>query len=131
MIQQPEQPASVRLEVAQAEHESLPFRKLGQACWQPVSAWYLGVFKQNGDDADIQGQRRLDLQPHDVTGIVEAPSIRRVSDREPPIANQNQDQVAGPDCGGDYLDQVFARPDGIDDVLDDPPFAQVVNKPVV
>lgn len=70
-VQHPEQPSDVKMEVARAQLKGLSAYQLGQARWQLVGTGHLGPFNQNGDDADMPCQSCLDLQPHEVGGIIE------------------------------------------------------------
>ena len=128
-VQNLKQPSGIEIEPARAELKCLPTHQLGQARWQLVGTGHPGPFNQNGDDTDITCQRRLDLQPHEVVGVIQAPPPVLVGDREPPIADQGQQHVAGSDRGGDHLDEVVAQFDGVD-ILEDLTSAEVAGKPV-
>src|SRR6266542_441142 len=71
----------------------------------------------------------LDLQPHEVIGVIETTPPMLVGDRQPLIADQRQQHVAGPDCSGDHLDEVVAQLDRVD-VLEDLAAAEAVSEPV-
>jgi hypothetical protein len=70
------------------------------------------------DHLDPARQGRLDLQPHEVFGIVESTLPVHVGDRQPLGADQRQQHVTGSHRGGDHLDEVVAGLDRVD-VLED------------
>jgi hypothetical protein len=128
-VQYREQPAGIEVEACRAELQGLAAYQRGQAGRQLISPGHPRPVHQNWDDAYVAGQGSLDLQPHEVSGIVEAAPPMLVGDRQPLIADQRQQHIAGPDCSGDHLDEVVAQLDRVD-VLEDLAAAEVVGEPV-
>jgi hypothetical protein len=89
---------------------------------------HLGPLDQDRDEADVAVQRRLDLEPHEILGIIEAPPPVLVGDREPLPADQCEEHVTASHRIGDHLDEVVARLDGVD-VLEDLCSAEVPGEP--
>ncbi len=52
---------------------------------------------------------RLDLQSHEIVGVIKAPPPVLVGDREPPIADERQQHVTGPNRRDNHLDEVVAQ----------------------
>ena len=92
--------------------------------WHPSSA-------RPGRDctADIARQGGLDLQPHEVIGVVEAtrPCSSVIASHASPISAS---ALARPDRGGDHVDEVVAQLDRVD-VFEDPATAEMPGESVV
>ena len=129
-FQHPEQPLGTNIEPARAELKCLPARQLGKACRQLVGAGHPGPFHQDGDDADIACQRSFDFQPDEVVGVIQAPPPVLAGGREPPVADQRQQYVAGSHRGGDHLDEVIAQFNRVD-VLEDLASGEVTGQPLI
>ena len=102
------EPADVELEPAGAQFQGVAADQFGQAGRELVGARHPGPLHQDGDDPHVVGQRRLDLQAHEVLGVVQPGPAPLVGDGEPPVPDQRQQHVAGADRGGDHLDEVIA-----------------------
>jgi hypothetical protein len=100
--------------MAGAQFQGLPACQRGEAGRQLVGVRHPRPFDQDRDDADVAGQRGLDLQAHEVVGVVQASLSVLVGDREPLLTDQRQEHVAGADRGGDLLDEVVAESDRVD-----------------
>jgi hypothetical protein len=129
-FQHPEQPLGIAMEPARAELKCLAAGQRGQACGQFVGTGHSGPFHQDGDNADITCQGRLDLDPDEVVGVVEASLSVPAGGREPPVADQRQQYLAGFDRGGDRLNDVVAQFNRVD-VLEDLVSAEVAGEPLI
>lgn len=130
-VQHAKQPLDINIEPARAELNCLLARQLGQARRQLIGAGHPGPFDQDGDDADITRQSSFELQPDEVVAIIQPPLPVLAGDREPPVADQCQQHVAGSDRGGDHIDEVVVQFDRGVDVLEDMASAEVPGEPVV
>jgi len=114
--------------VRRAEVEGLPAHKRSQAGRHLIGWRHRGSLNQDRDKADVTFQSRLDLKPHEVLGVIEAPPPVIAGDREPLPADQRQQHVTSPDRVGDHLDEVVARLDRVH-ILEDLAFAEVPGEP--
>jgi hypothetical protein len=128
-IQQVDQPSGVIAEAAVAQLERLPPRQPDQARWEFFSGWHCDPVDQHRDDPDVAFQRRLDLQPDQVVGVIELAAALSVGAVQPLVPNQRQQHVARPDGGRDRLGEVQAGLDGVD-VHKHALVAEVVRQPV-
>ena len=69
--QNPEQSLHIRVESCVVDRDSLPARELAEALRQVLGLRHRCVFDQDGDDADAALERRLDLDPDEVFGVIE------------------------------------------------------------
>jgi hypothetical protein len=74
-------------------------------------------------------ERYLDLQPHEIRGVIEAPLPTFADDRQPPRTNHRQEHRARPDRGCDLLNEIVAQRNRID-IPEDMVVTVVVNEPV-
>jgi hypothetical protein len=131
-VQLLEQPAGIEVEAAGAQFESLAACQLGKAVRQFVGARHRGPFDEDRDDADMARQGGLDLEAHEVIGVVEAGPALLIGDREPLITDQRKEHVTGPDRGVDRLDPVVAECDRVDvleDLVASVPIFEAVEEP--
>jgi hypothetical protein len=75
-------------ETGRVELERLPAHQLRQAGRQFLGTGHPGPVKEDRDHLDPARQGRLDLQPHEVFGIVEATLPVHIGDRQPLGADQ-------------------------------------------
>jgi hypothetical protein len=91
---------------------------------------HAGPIHQDRDDPDVARQGGLDLQAHEVIGVIETTLPMCIGDRQPLLTDQRQQHVAGPDRSGDHLHEVIAQLDGVH-VLEDLVAAEAVGQSVV
>ena len=103
----------VRVEVAWAEHKGLVAHQFREISLHVTGVGHARSSNQDGDDPDIACQASLDLQAHEVIGVIKAARSVCFRDCEPSVTDQCQEHVAGRDGVGDLLDEVLARFDRV------------------
>src|SRR5262249_22733554 len=110
-VQHLRQALDVELEAAGVQLKGLPTHQPSQPRWQLVGSGKSRPLNQDWDDTDVTLQGCLDLQPHEVFGVVEASPPLVVGGREPPVSDERQENSTGPDRSIDHLDKVVSEPD--------------------
>jgi hypothetical protein len=129
-VHHPEQPVGVELEAARTEFQGLAAHQSGQTVRQLVGARHARAVDQNRDDADLTTQGSLDLQPDKILRVIDAPPAITVTDVEPLITDEREQDVARPDRSGYHLDEVVAQLDGVD-VLEDLARTEAFGQPFI
>ncbi len=93
-----------------AELEGLPPCERRHLRRQLVGARHLGVIDEDGNNTNVAGERRCSFDSHEIGRIVQAPLAGAIRD-EPILADQHDQDFAGPD-------RTFERIDEIDTGLD-------------
>jgi len=102
LVEHLEQPGGVGVWVVRAELERRLARHAGQAGRQFPVHGHPRPVDQDGDDQDAAGQRRLQFQADVVARVVQA----LAGDRQPVVADEQDNYVARADRGGDRLGEV-------------------------
>jgi len=128
-IQLLEQLSGIEAETVGDKFKGLLVSEVTQASRQFGDLGHLRSIDQNRDHTNATRERRLNLQPHEVLGVVQAPLPAFAGDRQPPCPNHRQKHRAGPNRGHDHLNEVVPQLDRID-ISENLALAEVVNQPV-
>ena len=113
-IQFLKQASGIGAEAVRAKLKGLPVGQLRQASGQFGDVGHSRPVNQNRDHADTMRERHLDLQPHEIRGVIEAPLPTFADGRQPPRTNHCQEHLARPDRGRDLLNEIVAQRNRID-----------------
>ncbi len=89
-----------------AELHGLAAAEQEQAGRQLVRARHPRPAHEHRDHPHAAGQRRLDLQPHKITGIIQTPTVL-IGGREPAIADHREQHCARLDRVGNDLGELI------------------------
>jgi hypothetical protein len=114
LVQHLEKPASIKVEAGGAQFKRVPVHQLGETGRQLPSLRHLRATNQDRDDEHVALQGRLDLQAHEVVGVVQPPLALLIGDRHPLGTDQCKQHVTGGNGLGDDLGEVGTRRNVVD-----------------
>jgi hypothetical protein len=104
---------SVGAEPVMRDAHGIACRQRFQALRQVIGRRHLGAANQDGDDPLVLIQPSLDLQPYEVTRIIEAPGAVRIRCGQPTAADDRQQDVALGDTVIQDLNEVESGLDAV------------------
>jgi len=99
--------------MSRAEFHGLPARQLRQAGRQLARTRHRCPVDKDRDNADTACQRCLDLQAHQVPGLIQAPAPVFACPRQPGLADHCQQHGASADGSRDLPGEVIAWLKGV------------------
>ena len=115
---------------AGTELQRLPAHQLDEDVRQLIGMRHPRAIHQDRDHADVARQGSLDLKPNEIIGVVKTTPPMLISDGQPPVTDERQQDITGADRSGDYLYKVIAQLDRVD-ILEDLPAAEAICQAVV
>ncbi len=104
----------VGVETGVGNLDGLPLRQGLQPVRQFLGTRHARAVHENRNDANVAFKRRLDLDAHEILGIVDASSLLVVADSQPLPADHRHQRIAGADALRQDTYEIEARLDIVD-----------------